>query len=445
MKDESMKIKDIIISGFALFAIFFGAGNLILPPYMGLNAGQNWGWAWIGFALSGPGLTFLGMVAMAKNQGDTNLFAGKVGPKFSVLLGSVIILCIGPLMSVPRTAATTFEVSILPFFPSFNPILFSLIFFGITLFFTINKSKAIDVIGTYMTPGLLIILLLIILKGIFTPIDPTAIAGKGQFSAGFLEGYHTMDSLSPMVLAGMIISNFRDKGITSKKELTTHTIYAEMIAATGLILVYGGLTYLGAKSFAVVPEGLGRTELLNTIVYHFLGNTGNVALGLVVGLACLTTAIGLITATGDFFSKVTDNKLKYEHVVIAGVLLSGVLSIIGVEGIMRFSLPILISVYPIVIVLTLLNLFDKFIKSDLIYKTTVYSTLIVSIVLGIEEAGFTSFPLVKLFSNLPLWEPGFSWIIISLAGLIIGWVFSEFSKYPKLSKGTEKYQEKYEN
>ncbi len=424
MKDESMKVKDVIISGFALFAIFFGAGNLILPPYMGLKAGQNWVWAWLGFALSGPGLTFLGMVAMAKNQGDTNLFAGKLGPKFSVILGSLIILSIGPLMSVPRTAATTFEISILPFFPNFNPILFSIIFFAITLFFTIKESKAIDLVGTYMTPVLLVILLIIIAKGIFTPISPTPIVGKNQFSLGFLEGYHTMDSLSPMVLAGMIILNFKEKGINSKEALTKHTIYAEMIAATGLILVYSGLTYLGSKIFAVVPQGLERTELLNAIVHHFLGSWGNIALGLVVALACLTTSIGLITATGVFFNKVTEGKLKYQHIVIVGVLVSGVLSILGVEEIIKFSLPILISIYPIVIVLTLLNLFDKWIKSDLIYKTTVYSTMIVSIVLGLEGAGLGNLFLVKLFSRLPLWESGFSWILVSLLGLGLGLIFS---------------------
>lgn len=427
MKKDSIESKDIIISGFALFAIFFGAGNLILPPYMGLNAGQNWIPAWIGFAISGPVLTCLGMVAMAKNQGDTNKFAGKVGHKFSIILGSIIILCIGPLMSVPRTGATTFEISIQPFFPSFSPILFAIIFFGITLYFTMNKAKAIDVIGSYMTPVLLIILFIIILKGIFTPINPTTIAAKGQFSVGFLEGYHTMDSLSPMVLAGMIISNFRDKGIKSKKALTTHTIYAELIAATGLVLVYGGLTYLGAKAFAVVPQGLGRSELLNTIVHHFLGGFGNAALGLVVAIACLTTSIGLITATGDFFSKVTDNKLKYQHVVMVAVLVSAVLSIVGVESIMTFSQPILVSVYPVVIALTFLNLFDRFIGSNLIYKTTVYSTLAISIVSGIEAAGFENFALVNLFSKLPLWEHGFSWVLVAFIGLITGVLISNFS------------------
>ncbi len=427
MNDNSRNIKDTIVSGLALFAIFFGAGNLILPPYMGLNAGQNWIWAWIGFSLSGPGLTFLGMVAMAQNQGDTNLFAGKVGHIFSILLGSVIILCIGPLMSVPRTAATTFEVSILPFFPNFNRVIFSVIFFGITLFFTINQSKAIDVIGTYMTPVLLIILLFIILKGIFTPISPTAIAGKNQFSMGFLEGYHTMDSLSPMVLAGIIISNFRDKGIKSKKDLTQHTIYAETIAATGLILVYGGLTYLGAKSFNMVSPNLGRAELLNAIVYHFLGSAGNMALGLAVALACLTTSIGLTAAIGSFFSDVTNNRIKYKYIVIVSVVASALLSIIGVEAILKFSFPILVSVYPVVIVLTILNLFDKFIKSDLVYKVTIYFTLFASIIVGIEKAGFSNFPFVKLFSKLPLWKSRFSWVIISFVGLILSLILSELS------------------
>ncbi|HLR21802.1 MAG TPA: branched-chain amino acid transport system II carrier protein [Tissierellaceae bacterium] len=426
MNKEKIKIKDIIVSGFALFAIFFGAGNLILPPYIGINAGQNWIPAWIGFALSGPGLTCIGMIAMAKNQGDPEKFAGKVGSKFSIILGSLLILFIGPLMSVPRTGATTFEISILPFFPNFSPILFSIIFFGITLYFAINKSRIIDIIGNYMTPFLLFILLIIIFKGILTPIKPTPIIGENQFSLGFLEGYHTMDSLSPMVLAGMIISNFRQKGIRSKETLTTYTIYTELIAATSLTLIYGGLTYLGAKAFDIVPEGLGRTELLNAIVYYLLGEYGKISLGLIVALACITTSIGLISATGEFFSKVTKDKLKYEYIVVISVIISGILSIVGVEGIIRFSEPILISIYPVVIVLSFLNLFNNYIKDDLIYKTTVYFTLGISLILGIEALGYENILLVKLASKLPLWELGFPWILISFLGLILGWLFSKY-------------------
>jgi len=420
LKENHIIIKDVIISGLALFAIFFGAGNLILPPYIGINAGKNWILAWIGFALSGPGLTCIGMIAMAKNQGDPEGFGGKVSREFSVILGSLLTLCIGPLVAVPRTGATTFEVSVLPFFPNFSPILFAIIFFGITLYFAINKSKIIDIIGNYLTPVLIIILLVIILKGIFTSVTPTRIIGNNQFSVGFLEGYHTMDPLTPMILAGIIISDFRTKGIKSKETLTTYTIYSSLIAAIGLIVIYGGLTYLGAKTSTVVPEGLGRTELLNTIVYYLLGSYGNMALGLVVVLACLTTSIGLVTATGNFFSKTTNNKLKYEHIVIASVIISGVLSVIGVEGIMNFSEPILITIYPVVIVLSFLNVFDKYIKNDLIYKSTIYFTLVISLISGIEELGFKNFILVKLFSKLPLWEVGFAWILAAFLGLLVG-------------------------
>lgn len=425
MEKDVIKVKDVIVSGFALFAIFFGAGNLILPPFLGLNAGKSWILAWIGFSLSGPGLTALGMIAMAKNQGDTEKFAGRVSRNFSIILGSILILFIGPLMSVPRTGATTFEVSILPFLPNFSPVVFAIIFFSATLYFALNRSKTIDIIGTYMTPFLLLILLTILLKGIFTPIEAISLIGKNQFGVGFLEGYQTMDALAPMVLAGMIISNFREKGIESKSALTRYTIYTELIAASGLTIVYGGLTYLGAKFSPLLSSELGRTELLNTIVHYLLGGYGSISLSLVVALACLTTSIGLITATGDFFSKVSKDKLKYNYVVTVGVLVSALLSVIGVEGIIAFSVPLLVSVYPVVIVLTFLNLFDRFIKSDLIYKTTVYSTLVVGLISGMEAAGFKDLSLVKSFSKLPLWGAGFGWIIFALLGLVLGILISK--------------------
>jgi len=426
VEKETLKTKDIIVSGLALFAVFFGAGNLVLPPYIGINAGKAWVWAWIGFTLSGSGLTFLTMVAMAKNQGNSGKFGERVGRRFSIILGMILTLCIGPLVAVPRTAATTFEVSISPFFSNFNPILFSVIFFGITLYFAINKSKIVDIIGNYLTPVLLIILIFIILKGIFTPIEPTTVVGEGQFSLGFVQGYHTTDPLIPVIMASVIIANFKRKGIKSKQRLTTYTIYSALIATIGLALIYGGLTYVGSKMFPVVEKGLGRSELLNTIAYYLLGGYGNLALGIVVALACLTTSIGLTTATGDFFSKITNNKLKYEYVVIMSVLISCVLSIIGVDGIMKFSEPVLLIIYPVVIVLGILNIFDKYIKSDLVYKSTIYFTLGVSLLSGIEALGFENSLLVRLMSNLPLWRLGFGWISAALIGLVVAKIICYF-------------------
>lgn len=428
MENKKMNFKNILISGFAMFAIFFGAGNLILPPHLGLIAGQKWYWAWIGFALSGPGLTFIGMIAMAKNLGNPEEYAGKVGRNFSIILGSIIILCIGPLMSVPRTSATTLEVLVDPFIPNFSPVLFAILFFSISLFFALKRSKMIDFIGTGMTPFLLIILFIIIYKGLstFTGISP--IIGENQLSTGFIEGYHTMDSLAPMVLAGMIINDYRAKGIVTKKELTRYTIYTELIAATGLTLVYGGLSYLGSQAYSFADPTMTRTELLNSIIYNLLGSSGNLIMGLVVALACLTTSIGLISATGNYFNTISNDKLKYNHIVIISAIVSAILSIKGVEEIMAFSIPVLVSIYPVVIVLSFLNLFDKGNISHRIYKSATLFTFLVSLVKGIETAGFKNNFLVTSFANLPLWEIGFGWLIGCLTGILVGLISYKLSK-----------------
>ena len=143
---EQFKTKDVITVGFALFAMFFGAGNMIIPPYIGLQAGKGWSSALVGFGLSGIGLPLLGIIAMAKNKGSLEQFAGKVNHRFSILLGTLVILCIGPMLAIPRTGATTYEVGIKPIFPSISPMISSIIFFSLTLYFSINKSKVIDIL-----------------------------------------------------------------------------------------------------------------------------------------------------------------------------------------------------------------------------------------------------------------------------------------------------------
>ncbi len=423
MNKREIRFKDTVVSGFALFAIFFGAGNLILPPHMGMEAGRSWGLAWLGFSLSGPILTALGMIAMAKKGGDPEAFAGKVSPAFSLALGASLILCIGPLLSVPRTAATTFEISVQPFFPGLSPLVFSLIFFALTYYFSVKESRAVDVIGAYMTPLLLLTLAGILVKGFLSPGEPLALVGEGRFGAGFIEGYHTMDSLGIMVLAGMIISNFREKGIKSAKDLTRHTIYAELIAASGLILVYGGLTYLGAKMAHIMPEGIGRTDLLKRLVYYLLGDYGSLLLGFVVAMACITTAIGLTCATGDFFAKASKGRLKYDQVVLVAVIVSAILSIKGVEGIIAFSMPLLTALYPVVIALTLLNLLDRGRLSHIVYKTTVLGALAAGLVSALEAAGLKGLALVGLFARAPFWEKGFGWVFYAGLGLLLGLAF----------------------
>lgn len=123
------KVKDYFVIGFALFAMFFGAGNLIFPPTLGRAVGSKYLPSILGFLATGVGLPLMGILSCIKSNGDFMSMAGKVGKDFSLIITSALILAIGPMLAIPRTAATTFELSLQPFFPNMNPFVAVLLFF----------------------------------------------------------------------------------------------------------------------------------------------------------------------------------------------------------------------------------------------------------------------------------------------------------------------------
>lgn len=418
---KKSKFKDVLVVGFALFAMFFGAGNLILPPYIGIKAGNTWMHSLIGFGLTGIGLPLFGIVAMAKNDGSLQQFAGKFSHTFSVILGVLIILSIGPLLAIPRTGATTYEIAIRPVYPNISPIVFSIAFFGITLYFAINRSTVVDKIGKILTPALLIMLGMIIIKGIFFPIGKTVTTGiKNSFGASFIEGYQTMDAFASIFFAGIIIQNIKARGYTNVKDQVKLTIYSGVIAIVGLFLVYGGLMYLGATASGYVVGDIERTTLLVALVERILGSIGKIPLGLAVGLACLTTAVGLTVATGEFFNRITKGKLSYRGVVLATVIFSTVISSYGVESIIKFSGPVLVTLYPVIIVLIVMNTFKEYIKNGAIYATAIAGAFAVSIFNGLGELGVNVEFFEKIISYIPLADSGFAWISTALIGFSFG-------------------------
>lgn len=418
MKNENLGIKDIFVSGFALFAIFFGAGNLIIPPQLGLKAGANWGLAAIGFNVSDALLIIIGILALSKRQGSVKELGKKVSPNFGRYIEALVVLIIGPLLSIPRTGATTYEVGIKSFFPDFSPVVFAIIFFLMVYFFTINGSKVIDIVGGYLTPVLLLVLLIIILVGVFTPLPSPTKLVENQLAAGFVDGYQAMDALAALFLAGMVFSNFREKGITSEKGLAKASIQSGLIAGLGLVIVYAGLTYVGAYAHSYVDSNIGRAELLNEITYKLLGQNGKLAISSAVSFACLTTAVGVLSAFATSFSEFTKGKLSYKFLIYSGCIVSAVLSVLGVDFIMELAGPILSFLYPIIIVLYLLNLFDDGRMHHMIYKLTVGLTAIASLVDALRQLGVTS-KIVEFFENVPLAEVGLGWLIFAISGLLI--------------------------
>lgn len=414
-------LTDVVVVGFALFAMFFGAGNLILPPYIGLLAGKSWILTLLGFGLTGIGLPLLGVMVMAKNDGSIEKFSGNFSRVFSILLGLLIILSIGPMLAIPRTGATTYEVAIKPIFPNISPLLSSIIYFAFTYYFAINRSTVIDKIGKRLTPTLLIMLAIIIFKGFLVPIGDVVNTGiKNPFGVSFLEGYHTMDALASIFFAGVVINNIKARGYSKVEDQIRLTVYAGAIAALGLFFVYGGLMYLGATTSSEFTGNIERTTLLLAIAEKTLGKVGKIPLGIAVALACLTTAVGLTVSTGEYFSEITQGKLSYRFVVTATVIFSALIASFGVESIIKFSAPILVTLYPVVIVLMVMNIFKEKIRNKAIYATTIIGALIISIFDGLEAFKINFYPIEKMITHLPFAESGLAWISTAMIGFILG-------------------------
>lgn len=422
--------KDVIILGFALFAMFFGAGNLIFPPFLGTISGSNWLIGFAGFILSDVGLALLAIVAAAKCNGEVDRVLSRSGNKLGIILGSAIMICLGPLLAIPRTAATTFEMGISPLFNSFSPILFSIIFFVITFILTIKPSKVVDIIGQFLTPTLLIALSTLIIKGIIYPLGEMSLTinSENLFAEGVKQGYQTMDALGAVALSTVIISSLSNKGYKNENQKIKLTLQAGIVAAIGLMLVYGGLTYLGATVSKIYNQNVSQTTLIVEITASLLGNTGKIILSIIVMLACLTTAIGLTSATAQFFEKTTNGKLKYELVVTVVCIFSAIVSNFGVSTIINFSAPILDIIYPATIVLVIMTLFSEKIKNDNAFKGAVYAALLVSIITVANNMELIN---LNIINKLPFSNLGFNWILPVLIGAIIGNFIQPFDENNK--------------
>lgn len=418
MKKET---KDFIVVGLALFAMFFGAGNLIFPPALGMISGDQWLPTLIGFALTGVGLPILGVITIAKVGGSLKDFAGRVSPTFAKILGAVIVLAIGPLLAIPRTGATVFEIGVSPLFPTIPPLVVSIVYFSITLFFVIKPSSIIDKIGKILTPILLLIVGIIIFQGVTHPVGAPVQTGISMaFSEGFLGGYQTMDALASVVLGGLILFGIKEKGYTDKKTLVKLTAKAGILAGAGLLFVYGGLLYLGATASNVLAADLSKTELIIALTSSILGTYGQMALALAVSTACLTTSVGLTAVVGNFFEELTNGKLSYRVIVIGTSVFSTIMSVIGVEQIVAFAVPLLVLVYPVTIGLIALNLIGGHIKSDGVFKGVVAGALFFSSFDALAAMGINIEAATTIIAKLPLASAGFAWLLPSILCGFIG-------------------------
>lgn len=417
-----MKKSDITILGLALFAMFFGAGNLIFPPAIGNQVGSQWVLGMLGFFVTGIGMPILGIIAVVKAGGTIQDFGKHVGPCFSIIFGLIIALILGPVMGVPRTAATTFEMGIAPLLPSIPSWIVIFIFFTLTWLLSIKQSSIIDIIGKWLTPILVALLVLIVGVGVFKGVGSPITGSTDAFKVGFTGGYQTMDLFVAVMLGAIILKTLKDKGY-HQDMFVSITWRAGLIAAIGLITIYGGLLYLGAHGQTLLSETSSRSMMTVQLVNAILGNIGSLLLSICVSFACLTTSIGITAAASEFFAEVTPKWLKYNTVVSVSVVVSGLMALGGVEFIVGVAGPLLTMIYPMGIVLVILNLISNYVPYKACFKWTVFSTGLISIPAGLSELNIFSDLINGILTELPFAGLGLPWLMPSICGFSISYLY----------------------
>ena len=423
------KKKEILVVAFALFSLFFGAGNLILPPLLGFKSGMAWPWVTLGFALSAVLVPIFGILAHARLQGTLFDIAKKVSPTFS-LAYCYLIYAVSISLPSPRTASVTHEMAILPLFDS-SSWLTSTLYFTLVFVFVMNRSKILTLVGKILTPTILIILLAIILTTVFGfefTFAPSVYASS--FTHGILEGYQTFDAIGAVVVGGVIIISvnlkYRDLAFEEKRNLIGR---AGIFAGLGLFLVYSGLILSGALMQGEFGATISRTELLNGISFTTLGTSGRLFLSVLVSLACFTTAVGIVTGTADFVQgRFNESKKAYSITAVVGCILGVVMGQFDVGYIITVALPALMFMYPVTIVLIFLNLLPEKWAAKTIFQWVVGVTLLFSIPDFLNSVGWGN--ALSAFTRwIPFSDFHMGWVLPALLTFVVFNVISKESRW----------------
>ena len=417
---------------FMLFSLFFGAGNLIFPPFLGQNAAHNTLPAILGFLITAVLLPVLGVVVVAQSEGLDKLGA-RVNGKFAIVFTVLIYLFIGPGLGIPRAASVPFEMAVAPYLPegtslSLFMLVYSLIFFAIAAWLAFNPSKLVDRIGRFLTPTLLTLIVFLfisfVIKGVNGVAEPQPAYESAAFLKGFCEGYQTMDTIAALNFGLVIAITLKNLGIQEKSGIIKHTIFAGIAAGTILTAVYVMLTYMGMQSSGVYPIQENGAWTLRQIVYQLFGEFGAILLAAIFTLACLTTCVGLINSISQYFSTLF-KRISYNKFVLGITIFSFAICNQGLNTILSISVPILNAIYPVSIMLIVLGLCDKFISGNrFIYPLTIFGTAVISILYAIDGVGILLGFVSRICRSLPLYDLGFGWVVITVAMIVLSFVLN---------------------
>ncbi|KOO04997.1 branched-chain amino acid transport system II carrier protein [Vibrio nereis] len=417
---QTLKLTDIIAVGFMLFAFFLGAGNIIFPPFAGQLAGDNLLPAMTGFLLTAVGLPLITIIAIALAGGSWEHMTKDLPKRAAIIMAVLIFIIIGPAFAAPRTGLVAYEMAVKPFIADagqFHLTAFSVIFFAVAMLFAWFQGRLIDMIGKVLTPVLFIGLITLAIA-VFVDPQGEVLAAQGEYLAyplqkGFLEGYNTMDTFASLMFGVLVVDALRSKGITDDAATTKYLISAAFIAAAGLAFVYISLFYLGATSAAVAGGADNGGAILSAYVQSLFGPYGQLVLSAIVLLACLTTAIGLISACSDYFRSISAVPYK-AWVIIIGTACA-VVANVGLSQLISLSVPVLFALYPVAIALVALTFVRKLLPNPKVaYRVVILVSLLFALIDAAKVAGVD----VSALNVLPLFDVGMGWLLPTAAAIV---------------------------
>jgi LIVCS family branched-chain amino acid:cation transporter len=423
--------KDIMALGFMTFALFVGAGNIIFPPMVGLQAGHHVWWAALGFMITAVGLPVMTVVALARVGGGIDALSTPIGRKAGLLLATVCYLAVGPLFATPRTATVSFEVGIAPLTgDGATPLLiYSLIYFVLVIGISLYPGRLLDTVGHILAPlkifALAILGIAAVLWPAGQPLPATPAYESEPFSNGFVNGYLTMDTLGALVFGIVIVNAARSRGVKDAKLLTRYTILAGLIAGLGLLLVYLSLFKLGVNTASLVPQAQNGAVILHSYVQQTFGGVGSFFLAALIFIACMVTAVGLTCACAEFFAQYLP--LSYKSLVFILGLFSMLVSNLGLSHLIQISIPVLTAIYPPCIVLVVLSFTLRWWNNTTrIIAPVMLVSLLFGIVDAIKSSAFAA-SLPAWTEHLPLAAQGLAWLPPSIVMLLLVVIYDKVS------------------
>lgn len=416
MAKQTLSARQSVVVGVTLFSMFFGAGNLILPPLLGLQAGTDTIPAALGFLVAAIGLPVLGIIAVAL-AGTARDLAGRVHPMFARVFVAAVYLAIGPCLAIPRTSSTAFEM-LEPLLPAslavdIPRLIFSVAFFALAYVLAMHPGRLTRLLGRVTGPALILLIVAVTVASFLTPLPELSAAqapyDNGAAVQGFLVGYQTMDLLASLTFGLVIATNIREMGVTEPGSLTRAISRAGVFAGVLMALIYCGLAYVGVSASEVAAGATNGAAVLTASATQHFGIAGTVVVAAIFLLACLNVCTGLISCCGTYFSNEIPG-VSYRACAFVFAAFSCFLSNFGLDAILAFSVPLLGAMYPVAIVLVLMGMFHAACdERPIIWPLVVGVTAVISVIEALRDAFAPAATLP--IDALPFADLGLSWVV----------------------------------